>query len=461
MSLVPSPALRAVSSGWNTHPDFGGAYSFLRAGGKPEDRDALGSEVAPGLLLAGEYTWRDSPGTLHGAIFSGERAARRALAQPDDGDVIVIGAGIAGLAAARLLKTNGRRVLVLESGARYGGRAMSTDALGGDLPLGGAWLHGNIGHPLAALVQTRPATFDHIETYLHGVGMIDAATQARVDAQLDEIEMRLDALVAAAPDLTFADGLRAIPVTTADATERTIVDLWIRLRYENLMAAPLDQISVRHRSEPYHLPGGDHQIIGGLERALAHYAAGLDIRIGQRVRNMHYADGRWRVLTEAGLDVTVRTVICATPVTALRDGHIDIQPPLPNDTRARLSRIGFGPVTKTFCTFERAFWAPRLRFAITTSPAPVFEFFADVSALAGRPALCAFSVGAHAIAVERMSEREKCAVIDQVLAVADGDGGRRTAVDLRRANDTPDTAQRPSAVCRPPSVTPPAIAPMT
>jgi polyamine oxidase len=430
MNGLQSPALRAISSQWNTDPDFGGAYSFLRAGGMPEDRDVLGREVAPGLLLAGEYTWRDSPGTLHGAIFSGERAARIVLAHSGNDDVLVIGAGLAGLAAARLLASHGRRVVVLESGTRYGGRAQSSSALGGELPLGGAWLHGNVGHPLAGLVQSRPWAFSGIDTVVQGAGRVDAQTQERVDAHLEQIEAQLDALVADAPDRDLAAGLRMIPAATVDAGERVLVDMWIRLRYENLMAAPRDQISVRHRSEPYHLPGGDHQITGGLERALAHYADGLDICTGQRVRRMRHADGRWQVSTEAGMSLAARTIICATPVTALRDGRIDIQPPLSADIRARLSRIGFGPVTKTFFTFERAFWTPRVRFAITSAPPPVFEFFVDVSLLAGQPALCAFSVGAHAIAVERMPEREKCALIDQALSTMTADGGRRTVVEL-------------------------------
>jgi monoamine oxidase len=416
MTRPVSPALRAVSSQWNTDPDFGGAYSFLRAGGVPEDRDALAREILPGLWLAGEYTWRDSPGTLHGAIFSGERAARHVLSGNHAGDVIVIGAGLAGMAAARALGAADWPVRVLEAGSRHGGRAMSTQALGGDLPLGGAWLHGVDGHPLAPLVRARPWTFDGIDAYWQNAGAVDQDEQAHARNRLDAIEADLDALVVHGADCDLAAGLRAIGVADEAAVAQPLVDMWLRLRYENLMAAPRNELSVRHRSEPYHLPGGDHQIVAGLEQALAHYADGLDIRTGQRVRGLRRVGDLWRVSTEDGAAFDARHVICATPVTALRDGNIRVDPPLPEDVRARLAHIGFGPVTKTFCVFARAFWSPRVRFAITGSPPPPFEFFVDVSALAGCPALCAFSVGVHAIAVERMPERDKCTAIDRLLA---------------------------------------------
>jgi monoamine oxidase len=421
MNVSYPRALRAVSSLWNTDPDFGGAYSFLHVGGSPEERDALGREVAPGLYLAGEYTWRDSPGTVHGAIFSGERVARLVCDQPQIADVIVVGAGLAGMAAAQRLRAHGRRVIVLEAGSRYGGRAVSTDALGGSLPLGGAWLHGNVGHPLAGLVQSRPWSFDSTDVYLQGHGPIDPALQQRVDAHLASIESHLDACVTDAPDCSLADGLRMLPVAITDQTERVVVEMWLRLHYENLMAAPPDKLSVRHRSEPYHLPGGDHQIIGGLEEALAHYANGLDIRFDQRVRQLRHTETGWQSHTETGLVLAAPAVICATPVTALRDGRIDIQPSLSEDIRTRLSHIGFGPVTKTFFTFEASYRVPSLRFAITASPAPVFEFCVDVSILAGCPAICAFSTGAHAVAVERMSEREKCQLIEDLLRDGSGD----------------------------------------
>ena len=62
--------------------------------------------------------------------------------------VIVVGAGMAGLVAARLLHDSGFAVTVLEARDRVGGRTWTDDSLGAPLDLGGSWVHGVDGNPL-------------------------------------------------------------------------------------------------------------------------------------------------------------------------------------------------------------------------------------------------------------------------------------------------------------------------
>src|SRR3712207_2812119 len=69
----------------------------------------------------------------------------------DDGSatehVIVVGAGIAGLAAARRLREEGYRVTVLEARNRIGGRILTDASLGIPIDLGASWIHGEDGNP--------------------------------------------------------------------------------------------------------------------------------------------------------------------------------------------------------------------------------------------------------------------------------------------------------------------------
>jgi phytoene dehydrogenase-like protein len=75
--------------------------------------------------------------------------------------VIVVGAGMAGLVAARLLHDSGFIVTVLEARGRLGGRTWTDDSLGAPLDLGGSWVHGVDGNPLTSwfdkLGVARPA----------------------------------------------------------------------------------------------------------------------------------------------------------------------------------------------------------------------------------------------------------------------------------------------------------------
>lgn len=57
-------------------------------------------------------------------------------------DVIIIGAGISGIAAARLLKSKGYSVLVLEARNRIGGRIWTDTSLNSPLDMGASWIHG-------------------------------------------------------------------------------------------------------------------------------------------------------------------------------------------------------------------------------------------------------------------------------------------------------------------------------
>ena len=62
-------------------------------------------------------------------------------------DVVVVGAGMAGLAAARRLADEGVEVTVLEARERIGGRMWTDTSLGVPIDLGAAWIHGTDGNP--------------------------------------------------------------------------------------------------------------------------------------------------------------------------------------------------------------------------------------------------------------------------------------------------------------------------
>ena len=68
-------------------------------------------------------------------------------------DTIVIGAGVSGLTAARLLASEGRRVVVLEARDRVGGRVVTDRRYGFATDLGASWIHGITDSPVAAAAE--------------------------------------------------------------------------------------------------------------------------------------------------------------------------------------------------------------------------------------------------------------------------------------------------------------------
>ncbi|MEZ5207858.1 MAG: FAD-dependent oxidoreductase [Acidimicrobiales bacterium] len=101
---------------WSADPYAGGTYSFLPPGVTDEARATLAAPVGPRLVLAGEATSVEHPSTVPGRLLSGRRAAEQLADEldPADGTVVVVGAGVAGLAAARDLIDAGFEVVVLD-----------------------------------------------------------------------------------------------------------------------------------------------------------------------------------------------------------------------------------------------------------------------------------------------------------------------------------------------------------
>ncbi|WLD58845.1 FAD-dependent oxidoreductase [Salinispirillum sp. LH 10-3-1] len=409
----------SVVSDWNSNPLFGGVYSFLRPQGTPDDRQRLAQEILPNLWLAGEYNWADGPGTLHGAVFSGERAAHNVLAQGNAAQqVIVIGAGLAGLSAAQLLSQQGYAVTVLEASPFVGGRARSDSSMGVSVPLGGAWLHGHQSHPLASDVShVAWPNWQPVNTFLVDHGQISNACVERVSALLARLESHWNTQTGLS--LSVAEARQRSAEENAlkpeNAADQHVLDGWIRFAYSSLISAPLHELSVEHREEPYFLTGQNHLITGGLPDAIARRAAGLDIKLNQQVLALEKSASQWAVRTRDGQTLLADHVICATPVTALRDERLHVSPSLPSDVQRCLSNIGFGKVAKTFFRFPERCWGDRLGFLITGPTAPPYETFVDMTQVTGSPTLCAFSTGENALRAEQRSPEDRLNVVSELL----------------------------------------------
>ncbi|WP_306214068.1 flavin monoamine oxidase family protein [Actinoplanes sp. RD1] len=139
-------------SRWGEDPWSGGSWSLIGRDGTPADRTALGSPIGNRLRLAGEATHATRAGMTHGAYEQGAEAGAWA-ATLGHARIAVVGAGVAGLAAAREAAGRGLSVDVWEARDRIGGRAAGIDVGGFAFDLGANWLQQYPGNVLARLAE--------------------------------------------------------------------------------------------------------------------------------------------------------------------------------------------------------------------------------------------------------------------------------------------------------------------
>jgi monoamine oxidase len=136
-------------------------HGFPNAPYRPR-RLARGLAIAGGLAVLTSCAEQQRPMTAEAAVVQAQPQPQPRAQQRYD--VIIVGAGMAGVTAARTLTESGRRVLVLEAQNRIGGRGLTDETFGVPLDDGGAWLHGINGNPLVDIADDRG--FQRIPTHM-------------------------------------------------------------------------------------------------------------------------------------------------------------------------------------------------------------------------------------------------------------------------------------------------------
>lgn len=272
--------------------------------------------------------------------------------------VIVIGAGVSGLAAAHELVEAGHDVVVLEARDRIGGRTWTFEVGGAPVDLGASWIHGPDGNPLTDVVRSAGMTWRNDGKWGTGLAAFDEdGTPVRADvlstlvavlADFDpeEIAAHLpdDADFTAAAEWYVHD--RDLVGEQADAARFAIQ--WLEGAL-NMGGTP-PNISVAG-SAAYVLHGGGNLVLNGGYRTLVdHLAAGLDIRTGVAVRAVEHGGDRCVVSTDDDR-FEADHVVLTVPLTVLQRRHIRFDPPIP-DHEAAADRLAMANLEKVAFRFD-------------------------------------------------------------------------------------------------------------
>jgi polyamine oxidase len=419
---------------WNLDPLTKGVYSTLAVGGTPADRRTLATAIGPRLALAGEYTSAKYPATMHGAFHSGEHAAAQLKVKASD-HVIVVGAGIAGLTAARYLTNRLVRVTVLEATTQLGGRArIERRPSGTAFHSGAAWIHGTVGNPIADLARACGISFSAWPSSPNGTTHLQLGIGRLHDHQVREVEGLRDLILlslraqagssisAGDRDVTVRGPLRKELLAIVDPATRAAVAVLLQQHFESLMAGFLDDLSFLHGDEPFEYPGGDAYLTSAIAPMLEHLRGNQTVTHGVTVNNITYGLNGVTVKTDTET-FTAEACIIATAVTPLQSKAIGFEPPLPAEHAQALSIIRMGHKAKLFVQFTTRWWGDleRIRVApLSVNPddptdTSTIGNWIDASDVAGAPVLCGFIGGTEAIRLQRLSDEGLRAYVTNAL----------------------------------------------
>ena len=300
-------------------------------------------------------------------------------------DVVVVGAGLAGLAAARRLVDAGAEVVVLEARDRVGGRTLTLPAADGTpIDHGGQWI-GPTQHRIAALAErVAVTTYPSYERGLHTEfregrarrydGPLPGDDDPASAVAMGQAIRELDAMAATVPPEApwTAEQALAWDSQTVETWLQARVPAgqartWLREAIRSTLAAEARDLSLLHTLFVIRSAGGIALLLatagGAQERRFHQGAQAISIRLaeslGDRVvlgapaQVVRHGDGRVVVEAEGRMVAAGRAILAVPPAIA---GRIGYRPAMPGWRNQLTQRVPMGSVIKVHAIYEEPFW---------------------------------------------------------------------------------------------------------
>ena len=338
-------------------------------------------------------------------------ACTKSSIDPKNKTVIIVGAGISGLAAAKKLKEKGFNVTVLEAQDKVGGRLRTNRSLGVAFDEGASWIHGTDGNPISTLAQQAGmTTFETVDTSRksYDVGGILRSNSSYQTAE-DKLYQILDTIMnKGSATQSFETVFNA--QYPSYANDR----LWqfFLSTYVTFDTGDLNKLSSLLYNEGEEYNGVEKIATNGYDTIPKYLATGLAIQLNQRVSKIDYANTKIQV-THNGVISEADYVLVTVPLGVLKANSIQFSPVLPAKKQTAIQKLGMNCVNKFLLTWNTAFWDDVQYISYTPETKDKFNYFVNVKKFnPSVNALMTFAYADYARQTESMTDAQ---IISEIM----------------------------------------------
>jgi monoamine oxidase len=326
-----------------------------------------------------------------------------------DCDVVIIGAGPAGLAAARELQVQHKTFVLIEARDRIGGRVFTDLSLGPAFDTGAAFIHFADENPWRTVAEN--LAFDTLANRSLGGDRRYFLDGAPTDHKSDrrQVDARLDTDQDDVPDVSFVERFANAP---PDLQQQAVTLARMDVGEEAERVSALDYARL--------WGGPDFVVPAGLGRLVAAYGEDVPVQLSTKAQTIDWSGAGVSITTDSGT-IRARAAIVTVSVGVLASGALRFIPPLPHKTQTGIEGLGMGALTKLALAFdgERFGLAPETTLFDSEGPRAGYEFDCW---LFERDIVIAWFGGDQARELIRAGENEATAtVLDHFAAIVGSD----------------------------------------
>ncbi|XP_064652344.1 lysine-specific histone demethylase 2-like [Lineus longissimus] len=318
-------------------------------------------------------TWR---GVINTGLLPGLAPEELRLPSQAVKDVLVIGAGPAGLGAARHLHSRGAKVTVLEARDRTGGRVFDDHTLGVCVGRGAQIVIGCVNNPISLMCEQAGIKMKHIKEKCDLIDEEGKTANSEVDRRIDfHFNAMLDIVAEwrKGRDISEDDNLltkiwemhkqflEESSLSFSEEDERLFQFHVSNLEYA--CGANLTKVSAMRWDQNESFPqfSGDHTMMtAGYHRIMKSLGEGLNIEYNTKITSIDYTNDEIVVTSTDGTEHRAEKVLVTVPLAILQKGLLKFKPCLPTEKLKAINGLGAGIIEKVALKFPERFWGDKI-----------------------------------------------------------------------------------------------------